>query len=226
MRTYVRAETEPLHQAAAELAEGVANLVKDNASAHERISRLESGGLASSNSGHLRRPAPNDMVNFRVSFLGFLDETHGERVQFLRDFKARHFESEDHACFDSRMEGPGKKKLSKESYIQFFSRAAMDRILDKIKAQDLGKDLRSPKGAKLTLSRMKTDFQRSRDWSMRKSEELIRAKLHANGTAATVEYTKTKDERKITVNGHEAFVQIPVEAHGSFRGDFRDLALP
>ncbi len=61
---------------------------------------------------------------------------------------------------------------------------------------------------------------------MRKSEELIKAKVEAAKLNVKIEYVQTKDERKITANGQIAFLQKRTDAHGSFLNDFSELKLP
>ena len=61
---------------------------------------------------------------------------------------------------------------------------------------------------------------------MGKSENLIKQKLAAAKLTVPIKHEKTKDIRKITVDGVDAFVQRPAGTHGSFVGDFQDLQLP
>ena len=88
------------------------------------------------------------------------------------------------------------------------------------------KSFTTPSGSTLNIYRAKTDFIRGRDWAMGKSEELIKKKLAAAKLRKPVKYVKHKDARKIMVDGVDAFVQRPVETHGSFVCDFQDLQLP
>ena len=102
------------------------------------------------------------------------------------------------------------------------SRDARDRVFQDMK----DKSFTTPSGSTINIYRAKTDFIRGRDWAMGKSEELIKKKLAAAKLTVPVKYEKHKDARKITVDGVDAFVQRPVETHGSFVCDFQDLQLP
>ena len=112
--------------------------------------------------------------------------------------------------------------------MQFHCRAARDRALKAVRDGKLAENLKSKKGDKSTVNRYRTDWQRGRDWAMRKSEELIRDKVEtAKLTSQTkVEFVQTKDERKIIVNGQIAFLQKRADAHGAFVNEFVELKLP
>ena len=124
------------------------------------------------------------------------------------------------------MSGPSKSSMSDESFVQFFTKTARDRALGKIKDKNWGNDVQSSKGAKLTIGAMKTDWRRGRDWAMRKSETIIREFLTSKRQNGTVKYETSKDFRKITVNGRDAFVQRRDDPRGRFHGEFQDLQLP
>ena len=95
-----------------------------------------------------------------------------------------------------------------------------------IVAKKYYENVKSSKGAKLTVGKSKTERQRQRDFLMYKAEVLIKEKIQKRGASGDVKYTKSKDERKVTVNGVNAFVQLRTDARGNFCGDFADLVLP
>ena len=172
---------------------------------------------------------PNDVAHLRMSFSGFKGDSLDDRVATLKTFMDKNFNNETFACVDTRTTGAwNDQKLTGESYVQFFCRAARDRTLKAVRDGKLAENLKSKKGDKLTVNRYRTDWQRGRDWAMRKSEELIRDKIEAvNLTSTTkVEYVQAKDERKIIVNGQIAFIQTRADAHGAFVNEFAELKLP
>ena len=126
-------------------------------------------------------------------------------------------------CIDARMTGPySSRKPTSESFAQFSSRDARDRVLLALKDTAI----KTATGNTIKVFRSKTDFIRSRDWAMGKSEELIKAKLQNAKISASVKFEKGKEARKITVDGDDAFVQRLEDTHGNFVGNFHDLQLP
>ncbi len=193
----------------------------------DRIGRLKSqyAKLDVAKTGKLN---PNDVAHLRMSFSGFKGDDLDDRVATLKAFMENHFaDRETYACIDTRMAGAwNDQKATSESFVQFFCRGARDRVLKAVRDGKLSENLKSNKGDKLAVNRYRTDWQRGRDWAMRKSEELIKAKVEAAKLNVKIEYVQTKDERKITANGQIAFLQKRADAHGSFLNDFSELKLP
>jgi phenylalanyl-tRNA synthetase beta subunit len=124
---------------------------------------------------------------------------------------------------DTRMKGGYEdRKMSNESYVQFASSEARDRVSKAVKERSF----KTSKGATIKINRSKTDWQRGRDWAIWKAEDLVKEKLETHKTKAKVEYKQTKDDRKILVNGEAAFIQVRADAHGVFVGKFTDLKRP
>ncbi len=193
----------------------------------DRIGRLESQ-FAKLDVAKTGKFNPNDVAHLRMSFSGFKGDDLDDRVATLKAFMEKHFaDREAYACIDTRTTGAwNDQKVTGESFVQFFCRGARDRALKAVRDGKLGENLRSNKGDKLTVNRYRTDWQRDRDWAMRKSEELIKAKVETAKLKVKIEYVQTKDERKITANGQIAFLQKRADAHGSFLNDFSELKLP
>ena len=190
-----------------------------------RMSALSVGSASDARS----KPDPNDPARLRLAFKGFEDvktEALTQRVKILTDFMAANFTDEYYACVDTREEGAvGHKKPTNESYVQFFTPEARDRVLQQVKDKSI--KCTNSKGKQLEILRAKTAWQRSRNWAMRASEKLIKDKLAANKiTNIKVEYKADKDSRRILANGSPAFVQMRDEQRGQFTGDFQDLVLP
>ena len=173
------------------------------------------------------------MAHVQVCFKGFSADTAVERADLIKSFMASHFpgnssSGEYIACIDTRMRGPwGSRTMSDESFVQFFTSEARERVMKAIIDGKLASNLASVKGAKLSVGRMRTDVHRSRDFAMRKAEELIRQKLSSKSVSLEgVKYEKTKESRKIVVNEQDAFVQERGNSFGAFAGEFTDLSLP
>ena len=167
------------------------------------------------------------MALLRISFKGFEDgESLELRANIIAEFMKAHFPSEFYACIDTRMAGPnGKKKQTSETFLQFHTKQARERVLEQIKSGSF-KCVNS-KSEKLEVSRAHTDWQRSRNYAMRKAEQMINESLVANKIGnARVEYVADKDSRRIMVNSSPAFVQKREDPRGQFVGEFKELTLP
>ncbi len=174
------------------------------------------------------KPSKHDVNFLRIAFRGFSTETLVERRATIKTFMETNFGMDvRYCCIDTRMQGPyGDKKPSEESFVQFASPESRDRFADEIRSKKYGDNVTSSKGSKLYVGKSRTEWQRQRDFAMRKSEELIKGKLQSHGAQCAVKYVKSQDERKITVNGTDAFVQRRTDARGHFCGEFVDLKFP
>ena len=212
----VASQTEPLRDA-------VSDLEKEQTIHRDRIFKLETHV----GDERAKKPDPNDVALLRISFKGFEDAESLElRNNVIAEFMKANFPSEFYACIDTRMEGPnGKKKPTSETFEQFHTKQARERVLEKIKSGSL-KCVNS-NSKRLEVLRTHTDWQRSRNYAMRKSEQMINEALVANKIGnARVEYIADKESRRITVNSVPAFVQKREDLRGQFVGDFKDLTLP
>ena len=188
----------------------------------DRLGKLETA-MCNLNVGAGSRPDKNDPNHCRIAFKGFSTESVDSRYDAIKPFIEKYVGKDAYICIDTRMKGGfDDRKPTNESYVQFGSRDARDRVLKAVK----GNNFKTDKGNIIKVYRSKTEWQRGRDWAMRKSEELINGKLQSAGRSATVKFEKGKDFRKITVNGADAFVQRLNDAHGRFGGEFADLMLP
>ena len=99
---------------------------------------------------------------------------------------------------DTRMSGPyTARKPTNETFAKFCSRDARDRVLQALKETSI----KTANGNTIKVFNAKTEFIRSRDWAMGKSEEFIKTKLEREKLSATVKYEKGKELRRITVDG-------------------------
>ena len=224
-RVIISQAVDPLKNTVHDVQSSVIELQKSAVISDNRIGALESQ-MAKLNVGG-KKFNPNDVAHLRVSFVGFSGTDLDARLATIKGFMEKNFgDAEPYACIDTRTSGPFNDiKPTGESFVQFFTRSSRDRVLKQINDGKLANGLKSSKGNVLTVGRYRTDWQRSRDWAMRKSEELIKKKLAANHVNAKVEYKTGKDDRKILVNNSVAFLQSRSDAHGVFLGDFDELKL-
>ncbi len=236
----------PVHERLESVNTSVGQALDETKTLHERLIVVESGQVSEFDRvGRLEaevkafketdprgasapsKPDKNDVNFLRVSFKGFGAEEFVERHATIKAFMEQHFSGVSYACIDTRMRAPyGGKKATDESFVQFACVEARDRVADVIVAKKYYENVKSSKGAKLTVGKSKTERQRQRDFLMYKAEVLIKEKIQKRGASGDVKYTKSKDERKVTVNGVNAFVQLRTDARGNFCGDFADLVLP
>lgn len=120
------------------------------------------------------------------------------------------------------MSGPYlARKPTNATFVQFCSRDARDHVFQGMKDSEI----KTATGNPVKVSKSKQDFNRTRDWAMGNSEELIKAKLETAKISATVKSEKGKEVRRITVDGSDAFVQRFADVRGTFVGSFDDLEL-
>ena len=238
MKTYVQAETAPLHAGIAQLSTDFQMVAMDAVDHDERIDKLETNITelqkrvdSHSKLSNLQLGAPhgsgaidkNDPNHCRISFKGFTSESLDSRCDTVKQFETKFQGKDTFVCIDTRMSGPySARKPTNETFVQFCSRDARDRVFQALKDSEI----KTAKGNPVKVSKSKPDFIRTRDWAMGKSEELIKAKLETAKISATVKFEKGKEVRRITVNGCDAFVQRFADARGTFVGSFDDLELP
>ena len=156
-------------------------------------------------------------------FKGFTTESLDARFAIVKKFVEKVQGNDRVVGIDTRMSGPyTARKPTNETFAQFCSRDARDRVLQALKETSI----KTANGNSIKVFRAKTEFIRSRDWAMGKSEELIKTKLEREKFSATVKYEKGKELRRITVDGEDAFVQRFTDAQGKFVSNFQDLQLP
>lgn len=226
MHTYVQAELAPVHSGIAELAGDFRTLASGSIEQHQRIGRMETTLQAMPSSGLPNGPDKNHSANCQISFSGFSNESVSDRARTLREFMRAHFEPDSYLCIGTRMTGPfgDGRHASAESFVQFCHRDAKDAALKFIVNGKF--KVSSSAGKTLNISRMKTPWQRRRDYAMGKAEELVKKKMEANSWQGVVKFTKSKEVRKICVNDSDAFIQAHSDECGNFVGDFIDLRIP
>ena len=164
---------------------------------HSKLSNLQLG--APQGSGAIDKNDPN---HCRISFKGFTSESLDSRCDTVKQFVSKFQGKDTFVCIDTRMSGPySARKPTNETFVQFCSRDARDRVFQVLKDSEI----KTAKGNPVKVSKSKPDFIRTRDWAMGKSEELIKAKLETAKISATVKFEKEKDVRRITVNGCDTF---------------------
>ena len=113
--------------------------------------------------------------------------------------------------------GPRNNRvLSKVGFAEFISEDEARLFADLVKGQSF-----TVAGVQIKVRPAKTKFNSSRDWALKKAEELLQ------GAASSSQVVKLSfSDRKVTVNNEDAFVQSKTDSRGSFCGDFTHLALP
>ena len=211
---------DPLKDGLAEVQSNITQLGQSAVILDNRVGTLES------KFDKLHPGAPRndkgDLGHLRVAFKGFKTESLDERFEVLKAFVEKHLGT-NYVCIDTRMKGEYQNRVaSDESFVQFATPDARDRALTKLK----DRKCTSSKGVELKISKSKTEWQRHRDWAIRKAEEMIKEKMRSKNMHEQVKYTATKESRKLTVKNTVAFLQLRDDVAGRFQSGFADLKLP
>ena len=118
--------------------------------------------------------------------------------------------------------GPyNNRKLSTASWIEFSNCDTAKDFLKHTEKEDFKVD-----GATIKIKFARTQFQKKRNYAMRKAEELLKGHQKTGRNVVTTEWkiTDSKD-RRILVNGALAFSQAPYDGTGTFLPPFLDLCI-
>ena len=118
--------------------------------------------------------------------------------------------------------GPySNRKFSKALWIEF---SKCDTVKDFLKHTEKENFVFNGTTVKIKFAR--TQFQKKRNYAMRKAEELLKASPKTGSSVVTTEWkiTESKD-RRILVNGVLAFSQAPYDGTGTFLPPFFDLSI-
>ncbi len=220
-KTYVLAETAPLHT-------GMQHLSEEVAATKSRLSQLEArmdSGQSGPGTSSRRAFDENDPAFKQIAFTGFKIDDLKVRVQVLKEFAASNFPDIQIANVETIMNGPWKgRKATSTVVMEFFSRDSRDQALEAAK----NKKVLDAKGQALDLKieRARTRSQRSRNWALRKAEELAKVHAQQRGISGTAWIDWTMPVRKVFVGDELAFSQQRGELRGSFVDKFSSLVLP
>ena len=141
-------------------------------------------------------------------------------MKILEGFLIKHFGTDvKFDCVSHAFQGPFQsKKLASSSFIMFFDQYTADEIFKHIKSDEDKYKRCSSTGEALQILKRKTPTEKRRDYCLGRAEEIWTeqaASLHAKPTIKIV-----WKERKVQVNGVDAFVQAKTDDRGSFCGTF------
>ena len=130
----------------------------------------------------------NDANHCRISFKGFSTENLNTRFEIVKQFVEKFQGNDTFVCIDTRMPGPySSRKPTNESFAQFSSRDARDRVLLALKDTFI----KTATGNTIKVFRSKTDFIRSRDWAMGK-----KARSSSKPNCKTRKFRRQSSSRK------------------------------
>ncbi len=214
-REMVTVHTEPIRR---DVADQGARIQKLEAA----IERIPSSGT--SEASLMRIMNETDPAFRQIAFTGFKITDLQKRNRILREFAAQHFGEITIAHAETIMNGPWKgRKPTSTAVVEFFSRDARDAALAIAKSK---KVLDGPTDLGLTIDRARTKVQRSRNWALRKAEELAKVEAHRRGISGAARIAWEMPVRRVYIGDELAFAQKATELRGIFVDAFAACALP
>ncbi len=208
MRTFVRAETAPLHNAVGQLNDDVSQI-------RAQVAVLEAG---SSPGETVPGPNPFDPALRQVTFADFPGSaTTASRIAAMEQFMQANF-PEVRCIYDHFVDKNGD--TSKNSYVQVGEKKVARKILKRIKDQKL--KLQNYNGVKIKPAL--TEIDRHRNWALFTAEDLVKKSPKSDGKDVEV---KKGDGRGVYVNKVPVFSQPGRYSRGGvFHGEYAGMKLP
>ena len=159
----------------------------------------------------------------RVAFIGWPENMSAEkRVEMMHEFGKEKYKNFTPTDVGHDFTGPyNHRKLSTASWIEFPNCDTAKDFFKHIEKEDFKVD-----GTSIKIKFARTQFQKKRNYAMRKAEELLKGHPKTGSNVVTTEWkiTDSKD-RRILVNGVLAFSQAPYDGTGTFLSPFLDLCI-
>lgn len=153
------------------------------------------------------------------SFIGWQQQGADERAAMIGVYLSEHFPDTDYGEIRTISRG---KEASAVTIVEFYSRADRDEVLKWCKAQGNPKML----GGTIRADYAKTAKQLTRNWAMKKANDLIKADGRSSGPDIVINWKiEGSKDRSVTVNGFVAFLQEKQDSIGTFSVDFEHLTV-
>ena len=220
--TYVRAETEPLHNAVTELHCGVVKLSHDTHQASERITKLEGRVTQFQSSGAFEQVRDaNDPAYKQIAFLNFPAESSVyQRLKAMHDFMSTHFPKVTPVGTNLFSDNNGDPSI--HGFVQVVDSKCAKRIVEECAAQKWKVD----GFPNVRVKRAKAAVDLNRDWALHRAEELVKQHPAAAGKAVALERGSSTRERGIYIDGVRVFEQVGIfSKDGVFLHAFASLCL-
>ena len=205
-----------------QIAEVSAEVVRlgDRLKALELSNKSASFGVSSSAAGP--GPDPHDPAARRVAFLGFPEGMPAkQRLALIEEFLTAKFPDVRTSLIDSFYAGKGEGKITRNAFAEFGSRQQARQVANTIR--DRGFTLEAS-GVQIKMKPATSALDLSRNWSLKKAEELIRADPAAQSKEVTV---KKGEGRGVFVDKELVFEQRDRYSRGGrFCAPFEHLELP
>ena len=203
MRTFVRAETAPLHNAVGQLSQEVVQLRTRVVQVEQREPDSGPGGF---------KKDKFDPAFQEVSFIDFPEKIlHSEKLRHIDEFMKKHFG--DLQCVYTGCNS------AKAYFVHMDTPRSAKKVLETVKSRSLKLDV---PGVKILPAL--TAIDRSRNWALGTAKELVEKDKRAQGKSVDVKKAKG---RGIYVNNEAVFLQEHrYDPRGSFVGGWSDLQLP
>ena len=218
--TYVRAETEPLHNAISQMHSNVEKLSHDTHQVSERMGKLEGRISQSSGVGEPLRDH-NDPAYAQIAFLYFPTESSVyQRLKAMQQFISTHFPKVTPLCTNLFSDSKGEPSV--HGFVQVVDSKSAKRIVEECVAQKW----KVEGFPEVKIKRAKAAVDRNRDWALRRAEELVKQHPAASSKRVEVERGSSTRERGIYADGVRVFEQIGrFSKDGVFLQAFNSLSL-
>ncbi len=224
--TFVKAETEPLHQSVARLGRDVEHIARDAAETHDRLVVLENRpNTASSSSSVPLRASPHDPGFKRISFRGMDEKADPyDRIDAIEQFIKKHFPRVQIQATENyyKSDFKGKKhELTKVSFVEFASPVVREQVIETIEANKKGTHKFRFGGKEISIVRGLSEGANARNGVLKAAERALQKDARCQSMTVKIVW----ENRTVTVGGVCAYKQGGQDL-GQFVAPFADMSLP
>ncbi len=220
-KTFVQAETAPIHTAIDQLSQSFSALASDSVVQFDRVGRLETQVEALSLSGAAPsgevNPNPNDPGLRQIAFKQFPEASSiTDRISAMKAFMSKQFPEIQFGMVDLYADNQGE--YTRNGFVEVSHPRIVRRVLKACK-----KDTLQCKFSEVKIRQGTTAIDRARNWALFEAKRLVESAAGGN-RSITLEHAKG---RGVYVDKVQVFMQEPRYATGgTFLGEFRSLQLP
>ena len=148
--------------------------------------------------------------------------TREKRVELMRKFGSEKYPGFHPTDLGHDETGPySDRKLSKSSWIEFSNTDTAKKFLKKVEHEAFDVE-----GTSIKMKPARTQFQKKRNYAMRKAEELLKASPKSGSSEVSIEWKAMDSKsRRISVNRSVAFTQTEYDVIGTFSTLFLDFSI-
>ena len=166
-----------------------------------------------------------DPAHRSLSFIGFDDTAPAARFTAIKTFLDTHSPNTPYQSIDTIFKGPYNNRTpTQTTVVLFHSSQVRDSTLKHLTENNL---TLSHNGKTLRLAKTQPKQQLTRNYALRKANDLLKTHPHATGKTITINWKlDNSTDRTVTVNHAPAFTQTKSDLTGTFLPPFTDLTIP